>query len=358
MASAPVVATEVAGALRLTHLDALRGVAIAGAVLVHVTQLGGTPAWVTSFGAWGSRGVQLFFIVSAITLLSVSRGMAPSQFFIRRFFRIAPMFYLAMVFYIALFGFGPRFYAPRGIGPLDVALTATFLHGWNPNSADSVVPGSFSIGCEAMFYLTFPFLVAWITTLNRAAALFVASCALSISLYFIFPRVLSGPPALIRSFSYFVFPAQLPAFAMGFLVFFAVEKWRDDEAMKRVALIALPVIGLVIIGLASIDSQYARFHLLGDVVLGALALALSLAPVRVLVNPIFGYVGMVSYSVYIIHFAVIEAVRPFAAASPVVVALAYPIVMGVSILLASVTYRWIEKPMIAVGRAVASRVRR
>ena len=331
MASAPVVATEVAGALRLTHLDALRGVAIAGAVLVHVTQLGGTPAWVTSFGAWGSRGVQLFFIVSAITLLSVSRGMAPSQFFIRRFFRIAPMFYLAMVFYIALFGFGPRFYAPRGIGPLDVALTATFLHGWNPNSADSVVPGSFSIGCEAMFYLTFPFLVAWITTLNRAAALFVASCALSISLYFIFPRVLSGPPALIRSFSYFVFPAQLPAFAMGFLVFF---------------------------GLASIDSQYARFHLLGDVVLGALALALSLAPVRVLVNPIFGYVGMVSYSVYIIHFAVIEAVRPFAAASPVVVALAYPIVMGVSILLASVTYRWIEKPMIAVGRAVASRVRR
>jgi peptidoglycan/LPS O-acetylase OafA/YrhL len=52
------------------------------------------------FTAYGARGVQLFYMVSAFTLLSVSRQPFNARsFFIRRFFRIAPAFYIAMIAY-------------------------------------------------------------------------------------------------------------------------------------------------------------------------------------------------------------------------------------------------------------------
>jgi peptidoglycan/LPS O-acetylase OafA/YrhL len=81
----------------LPLLDALRGVAILGVILVHANDGWRTLSWpMKALSSQGGWGVELFFILSAVTLLMSWHGRhdrAPNDaFLVRRFFRIAPMF--------------------------------------------------------------------------------------------------------------------------------------------------------------------------------------------------------------------------------------------------------------------------
>ena len=142
---------------RYDYIDALRGYAILMVIAVHSSQYFETLAADRLITA-GARGVQLFFVASGITLcLSwMARNDGALPFYVRRFFRIAPMFYLAIVFFIFTRGFSPSFYAPDGIGLRHILMTATFTHGMMVDTITSLVPGSWSIADEMMFYAAFP----------------------------------------------------------------------------------------------------------------------------------------------------------------------------------------------------------
>src|SRR5207244_3532830 len=94
------------------YIDALRGLAAAAVLFTHLPALFDGLAWRVDYVArLGAHGVQLFFMVSAITLASSwdarsESELAPARaFYIRRFFRIAPMFWFAGLLYIAIGNF-------------------------------------------------------------------------------------------------------------------------------------------------------------------------------------------------------------------------------------------------------------
>src|SRR3984957_1347842 len=89
----------------------------------------------------------------------VSRKESALTFYSRRFFRIAPMFWLAIPFFVWLNGTAPTPYAPDGIGIRHIAMTATFVHGFWPDTITSVVPGGWSVADEVIFYAFFPVIV-------------------------------------------------------------------------------------------------------------------------------------------------------------------------------------------------------
>ena len=71
---------------RFDYLDALRGYAILSVIVVHASQYFGTdssPA-AAQFLSQGARGVQLFFVVSALTLSMswFARNESSSAFYI------------------------------------------------------------------------------------------------------------------------------------------------------------------------------------------------------------------------------------------------------------------------------------
>ena len=82
-------------------IDALRGLAFLG-VLVHhaVARIPHLNSSVVRVAEQGHEGVELFFLVSALTLFFSLDSRRRSErrptlnFFIRRFFRIAPLFYI------------------------------------------------------------------------------------------------------------------------------------------------------------------------------------------------------------------------------------------------------------------------
>ena len=132
-------------------------------LMVHVSQIvAGIPAQILDFTFYGVRGVQLFFIVSGLTLTlnHLGRPFELANFGARRFFRIAPMFYTGALIYFIL-GTTTNLSPETEHPTLGEALTTlTFLQSWSVEHNNRIVPGSWSIGAEAMFYVVFPLLLA------------------------------------------------------------------------------------------------------------------------------------------------------------------------------------------------------
>ena len=102
------------------YIDALRGLAFLLVLLVHTDQqVGEYTGKILALS--GKYGVQLFFVISSLTLfLSLNQRKKFERrfvlnFFIRRLFRIAPLFWFGIIIYTLVNGTGPRYSAPDGI---------------------------------------------------------------------------------------------------------------------------------------------------------------------------------------------------------------------------------------------------
>jgi peptidoglycan/LPS O-acetylase OafA/YrhL len=295
-------------------LDVLRGLAIAGVMAIHVSQSFPSGFKIVDF-VFGSGwvGVNVFYFVSAMTMCLMWTQRAGEtnpvrKFYVRRFLRIAPLFWLAIPLYLAVNGTGPSYDAPNGIGPLQVILTATFLHGFWPDSINSVVPGDWSIAAEMTFYLVFPFVIlsfgarrhlylGLAVALHLFNVLFFKPWAYQIFMAYYGP----GHEAFVWSALHLSFLNQLPVFLTGCALFFAL---RDGFAKPDAAMLAL----LVALSFAadrvttSHEFNYLMINLvLGAFVYGCIRLEARLAPLEAM--------GRNSYSMYLSHFAVIAGLH-------------------------------------------------
>ena len=84
----------------------------------------------------------------------INREATDYQFLIRRVFRIAPMFYIAITASLTnLYIHGAREFP---IPVSDLILGILFLHGWSQRAINSVAIGGWSVADEFSFYLIFP----------------------------------------------------------------------------------------------------------------------------------------------------------------------------------------------------------
>jgi peptidoglycan/LPS O-acetylase OafA/YrhL len=346
------------------YIDALRGYAILMVIAVHTSQYFDNLSYgVVTLANQGARGVQLFFIASALTLCMSwkARHDGALPFYVRRFFRIAPMFYLAILFFVFYArGFGPSIYAPDGIGLRHILMTATFTHGLTPDTITSVVPGGWSVADEMMFYALFPLLVAGLGRVRFPTALIIAvviTFACCVVQNFFAVQISTMPDAAWRSvwsvFNGLSFVSQFPCFLFGMLVF----KWFDEgyPAIWPRAVVLLSIAAMVflafkphvlpIIGRLPGPLQYGMAFAL-------FAAGLSRWQPLALVNPVIGWIGKISFSGYLIHLALISTLP----IHPANYAESFGIIAAATLALSSVTYFVIEKPFNRLGRRLARRI--
>lgn len=323
-----------------------------GVVLVHVSQYLPPQPW--PFVTWvdaGARGVELFFIASAMTLAGSweARNDGVVRFYIRRFFRIAPLFWLAIAFYASVYGAWGNWPA--------ILTSAFFVNGLHPGWLwSSPVPGAWTIATEMAFYAIFPFLAALVTSLRRAVVLFVIAIVID---QLLSPQVaLSWAPLLgvtsedaILNTAWLWLPAQMPVFAVGFVIYYTLKLQRPSAAVAN-------SIGLAGIAVALLFSLFFMRMAEWSVALGLIVYSMGLGGLAPLNNRLTRSVGVVSFGIYLVHFIVIEQIIAplIQGASQGWIFMVYPGALAVAWLCAALLYRAVEVPGRALGRGIISRM--
>jgi len=331
-------------------------------IAVHTSQIfNDLPAPVRLLADQGARGVQLFFVASALTLCLSwqARGDGAGPFYVRRLFRIAPMFWLAIVYFVWHDGLGPRFYAPDGVGFRHIAMTALFIHGWLPDTITSIVPGGWSVADEVMFYAVFPLLMLLWKRLNLAGAVVFAITAIAFfgEINDVAVAYGVGLPQPDRGLWFVLiwlwFPTQVPCFLFGMLLSRAAHRRLPSPAAKL--LLALSIAAAFAIPFCQTMTYYPPIDLQTAYGLAFAATTLALMSYQpgFLINPVIAWIGKISFSGYLIHLAIIPSFPRLAFASFADPTLDYAVMMFIitaaTTAVASVTYLCIEKPMIRLG---------
>jgi peptidoglycan/LPS O-acetylase OafA/YrhL len=348
---------------RYAYIDAIRGYAILLVIAVHSSQyFDDLPVAVRTLADQGARGVQLFFVASAMTLCMSwqARNDGALSFYIRRFFRIAPMYYLSIPLFLWTRGFGPSIYAPDGIGWRHILMAATFTHGLMPDTITSVVPGSWSIADEMMFYSIFPLLMLGLDRVRFVAAALAAMAVVLVCFgiqrnAYAYAMHIADPAwrAAWGTFLYLWFMQQLPCFLFGMLAY----KWMAEGRAVRwpAALVLISLLAMVIvafypalpyIGRSGLSTQYGF-------IFAAFALGLAHWQPWFLVNPVIGWIGKVSFSAYLVHLWVISTF----AVPHANYAEAFAALTAITVAISSITYLVIEEPFNQLGRRLAKRFR-
>jgi peptidoglycan/LPS O-acetylase OafA/YrhL len=353
--------------MKLKYIDALRGVAIVGVLMVHCGQTGSNenlPSFLQSVILNGAYGVQLFYVASAFTLfLSLAHrdkahGSIWFDFFTRRFFRIAPMYYLGICYYLWQDGLGPRYWLgdQTQITEWNVLSNVFFVHGFNPYWMTSVVPGGWSIAVEMLFYCLVPVLFIYIKNTQQAFSFVLLSLFFRALLQFVLLRVhLIESARLWMEFINFYLPAQLPVFALGILFYFIVKENYRLSLSPYLLLIAFLVCAAHLAGIPLLPN-----HFLFGIAFVLLGLALSRTEFKLFVNRVVTRLGRISYSMYLVHFAVLYwlakmgAVDFVATTTPLLASCNYLIrlftVVVVSAWISFFFYNAVELPMQRLGK--------
>lgn len=349
----------------LPGIHGLRGIAALAVVLFHLEHIGRVdpPAFFAFIGRDFGYSVHLFFIVSAFSLMYSTERRTDhpgwvTEYFLKRFFRIAPLFYLIIGFELA------RQLAFGGIrvSVTDILMNVTFTFGFVPLAG--FVWGGWSVGVEMIFYALFPVVLLLIRSHRSALWLvlvtIVTSYAMRTGLH---EQHLATNPRPQWDWSYFAFASNVCFFAMGIYVYRLSQTFGDRRALMggAVPLAALAIIGgLLFFDLGAPFKGGGRLDIVvWGVGLSALCLWQSVAPSIVIANKLFEYLGERSFSIYLLHPIVIAALLPVIARSyemfaAHIGAYAYfacaALVVGAVLVCAEFTYRLVEVPGINLGR--------
>jgi peptidoglycan/LPS O-acetylase OafA/YrhL len=362
--------------IRLDFVDSLRFFAILYVIICHLMVIPhpylAVPEWIRPFiFNGGDAGVCLFFVLSAFSLsysMDTRKGETNStrRFYTRRFFRIAPLFYLMMLIYwirdAAVFGF---------LHPVsEVLVNALLIFNLIPSCITGYVWASWTIGVIVWLYLLFPLIHKRVRNLTAALILLAASILIARgwSIFVIHYGEATGylsadQTAYVWNFG---FLQNLPVFVCGvvaYRLFFDYLVKMTPKAQRRTGLVL--IISFVFFYTALLTEYIQNIfwgqHILHGICFSFLILALGLRPFSFLVNTKTVLLGKASYSLYLIHPIIIFTFAPLYylcyASIPAYIP-AYMVSLLITliplIILSLVCYKYIELPGVALGKIFIS----
>lgn len=351
----------------LPGVEALRGYAAFAIVIFHVIQL--TQAAIPQsleFMKWFGYGVPLFFVVSAFSLAygyagKLSDGRQVTEFYLRRLFRIAPLYYLAILAQLGVIAY---------LGPAQPSLPSLllafgFAFNLNPSMVDGIAPASWSVGVEMLFYAIFPFVPALAATLPRAILLTVAFAALSVGHAFLAHKFKLNPSFVTHGLVF-----NLPYFGFGLVAYRLLRitpaRWGATLSFSGLALIVAVWAASPIFSIPTAGGVVNVLYMLAwGAPFAVLCLGMALSPPALLSNRVTQFLGRISFGVYLGHPQVIfvldrlgvyARIREIQGGSGVTFPLAVLVTSAVVIVLGWALFRFVESPGIALGRRLAGRL--
>lgn len=301
--------------MRYRFIDHIRGIAILMVILVHTSQsVSLSEGWLSIVTKYGQMGVQLFFVTSAYTLcVSYSNRQgeinAVINFYIRRFFRIAPIYYIGIIGYFILKVFvgylkTGQIAIPDQYTIINVVSNVVFVHGVYYPANNNIVPGGWSIGTEMLFYLVFPLLVLLVSKVRHNLLIVVMAPVFSLILSGVILSLL-GVSVGNNSFVYYSILNQFPVFAVGISLYLlhAHHSWFVSRLHSAILVFLFFVFSLLSIYIGWVSELSGAFNLVPFFSAISFFLLIEVFKRMDLENlGLLESIGQRSYSMYIIHF--------------------------------------------------------
>lgn len=313
---------------RIYSLQALRFVAAAMVVLLHVEQGARGLTEGGAFANIGSFGVDIFFVLSGYVICLTAPALTPAAFLRKRVVRVVPVYWLATLFFLPFAIAGGTFEAARGVGT--IAFYPGFGLPW--------LAVGWTLCFEMLFYaVTALVLVNPRRLLPLALAAFAACWVLRVEFGGAFRFF--GNPLILE----FLFGAALTR-----------VKLRSPVLAALAAGTALVLLGAVeargidgannVLGLLAGETSLARVAVMGlpAALLVWAALNVPLGKGRL------SYLGDTSYALYLVHPHVVAAALLVAPGMPV--PLFTPVVAIAAVVAGVAMHEQVEKPLLAALR--------
>jgi len=344
---------------KIAALEGLRGLMAVWVVLGHVSL---TFGWRLPGIDQNTLAVDVFILLSGFVIARlIDQKQEPyAPYILRRAFRLFPLYLAVLAVSTALLGVQGEAWervqalSPANLGrsglvdmarahlPLHLATHLPLAQGIVPSSllpraAYTLVGQAWSISLEWQFYLLAPFMV-WAVKARQRWLLLGAAVALLLLAAPLFSKAYLG--------------AKILHFVVGGASYFALERRFDKWAMGVLAAACLgvvlmdgaPQLIVLAIWLCVIAAVGGRLPLAGP----SIDRLLSSAPLKRL--------GEISYSIYLVHmiplYGVIVILGRMGVPAAQLGAWAAPLTLVLTYLIATATYRFIERPGIDLGAAV------
>jgi peptidoglycan/LPS O-acetylase OafA/YrhL len=320
-------------------IEVLRGIAAVAVVIDHTWALaGGSPGFgfglVAGLGSWG---VDIFFLLSGYLLVDFfwvnRRGKSTLEFYVRRFFRIAPAYYVCIGILYLFFAQHDQVFSVQGMK--QILANVTFTQHFFPATASNLnVDGSlWTLSIEMVLYLVMP-LFAYVISKRP-----VIACSVLVAIGVGWDILVFYHGGALRSFYFGAsnpssfenqyiwisrqFIGLIPIFTIGMGLRWAVLHGYFDFWVKRptrhpslLVVFALLVPSLLVLRYTGVTSLWSmNVHLVTyDYLIALLAVPALLyasrpSPVRLNAAMRGGvWMGERSYGLYLWHFPVILSV--------------------------------------------------
>ena len=297
----------------------------------------------------GVIAVTGFYLVSGYVMTGLLQRHYPDArhaggFYLDRGLRLMPqyLFYLllALVWFLADLSPAPAasqaYFLSRMPDAVDLlnnlAVIPLNYFMWNGADRYTLIPPAWSLGAEMQFYLLAPFVLLWPRRLLGLGLL-----GFGVYLLAVFGQVNSD------WFGYRLLPGVLTFFLLGALLRHLHQHTRHRAAL---ALVAAVVLGSLLIGAlarahGSLNQPYNQETLLGLILIFPLLHGLARRPRRGWDE----HAGDLSYGLFLNHFLILWVVFP----AGVSVA-QLPLFLLLGLLLAFVSQRYVERPVLALRK--------
>jgi len=340
----------------------MRGIAALLVACIHISE---SFAPVASSGRWlhliardfafGGIGVSLFFLVSGFVIPSSlksgnSRLPELRQFVVRRFFRLYPVYWLSIALAVLI-----KFWIwNRDVELARILANVTMLQRFL--GYEDIEGLYWTLATELVFYgLCAALFLAGV--LNNARLL-IAAALLFAAVYY--PDALLGVPVRHGPL-WFMFHTDISANLALMFVGALLRKWHDGQPIEGwVKFLLVCLIGVMMYPLTKsvtiVNEAIAwRFPPGGGRAIGLL-IFLNFGLGLRLRHPLLTWLGEASYSIYLFHPVFIYGVlwiitrQGMERATGQNLGVYLCLILALTILWSAITYRWVEKPAIALGK--------
>ena len=344
---------------RIESLDYLRGVMALSVMIYHYSSWSGVELENGSMlSKLGVYAVSIFYILSGLSLSIVYRNKINSpieigQLFIRRIFRIAPLFWISVFSALALNYLGSALKdVPYQFDFLKIFLNITLLFGFIRPAA-YLSTGAWSIGNEMVFYAILPILFLFS---SRHFWIFPAMLLTSIILGATFAIFWMDPAqSIVDQWGIYINPLNQIFLFMGGVAIGTYSRPARTIVGGSIAIAAFIVFWLYPVNGDRIQlvTGFGRFCLSLACLAFVWATYITSIQFKGAIAKALSFLGESCYSIYLMHPLVAVPIVFFANRIGFKLESAYCLATAATLLTSWLTFKYIEKPMMRVGRKIA-----